>query len=115
MAKTKPTELTTHTCITPSWKKAKPIKTRERPLPIQHPSRKQDEAVPSSRDLRKNIEMKPEQDKTDWWAPKTKERNLTAHGRRRRKGKSPIADARRERCTELQTHKGYRGRGVDTP
>ena len=91
MAKTKPTELTTHTCITPSWEKANPVKTRERPLPIQHPSRNQDEAVPSSRHLRKIIEMKPEQDKTHWWATKTKERNLTAHGRRRGKGKSPIA------------------------
>jgi len=33
MAKTKPTELTTHTHITASWEKAKPLKTRERPPP----------------------------------------------------------------------------------
>jgi len=74
MAKTKPTELTTHAGVTPSWEKARPLKIRKRPPPIQHLRRKQDKAIPSSRHLRKDIiEMKPRQDKTLQRAPKTKE------------------------------------------
>jgi len=33
MVKAKPTKLTTYTCITPSWEKAKPLKAREYPHP----------------------------------------------------------------------------------
>jgi len=76
-AKTKPTELTTHTHVMTSWKPAKFRKTQERPSPIQHLRRKQDEAIPSSRHITKDIiEVKPKQDQTLRRGPKTNQKNL---------------------------------------
>ena len=56
-----------------------PQNQRTPPPPIQHPRRKQDKAIPPSRQVRKDIiEMKPKQDKTLPRAPRTNQKNLTA-------------------------------------
>jgi len=66
----------------PLMGKIKPLKTRAHPPPSQHLRRKQDEAIPSSRHVRKDKYRNEtnESHKPFGGSPSPKEKNLTAQG-----------------------------------
>ena len=56
--------------------------------------------------------MKPRQDKTLWRAPKTKEKNLTAQGRRSGKDKTTVSGCPNGKTYRTANPTGYRGERV---
>jgi len=74
----------------------------------------QDEAIPSSRHVREEKYRNETRERHNplGGLPKTKEKILTAQGRRSGEDKLLLPVALTEKHTEPQTHKGYRGERV---